>query len=152
VGQSGDASSSTSARACAEAVARGCLASRVRMLGRVVSALYQEELEPHGLTVGQYNILTALCLAGRMSPVALSARLRLEKSTVSRNLGLMIASGWVHAEGKGRGQQLSPTARGQRLFQAAFPAWQKAQRRTKDLLGAAGVEALSRVADGIAPG
>jgi DNA-binding MarR family transcriptional regulator len=133
-------------------VAKGCLASRVRMLGRVVSALYQEEMEPHGMTVGQYNILTALCLAGRMSPVALSARLRLEKSTVSRNLSLMIASGLVHAEGKGRGQQLSPTARGQRLFQAAFPAWQKAQRRTRDLLGAAGVEALSRVADGIAPG
>jgi DNA-binding MarR family transcriptional regulator len=133
-------------------VARGCLASRVRMLGRVVSALYQEELDPHGLTVGQYNILTALCLAGHMSPVALSARLRLEKSTVSRNLRLMIASGWVHAEGNGRGQKLSPTARGQRVFQAAFPAWQKAQRRTRDLLGAAGTEALSRVADGMPPG
>jgi DNA-binding MarR family transcriptional regulator len=122
------------------------------MLGRVVSALYQEEMDPHGLTVGQYNILTALCLAGQMSPLALAKRLRLEKSTVSRNLRLMIASGWVHAEGSGRGQKLSPTARGQRLFQAAFPAWQKAQRRTKDLLGVAGIEALSRVADQVAPG
>jgi DNA-binding MarR family transcriptional regulator len=138
--------SSHSARACAEAVAKGCLSSRVRLLGRVVTAVYQEELAPHKLTAGQFTIMTALCLAGQMSPALLAKRLRLEKSTVSRNVRLMIEGGLVHAEGQGRGQQLSPTPRGQRLFEAAFPAWQRAQRRTKELLGAAGTEALGRIA------
>jgi DNA-binding MarR family transcriptional regulator len=122
------------------------MGARVRTLGRVVSGVYQQELDAHGVTVGQFNILTALCLAGYMSPAALSARLRLEKSTVSRNLRLMIDTGWVQAEGQARGQKLSATARGQRLFEAAFPAWQKAQRRVKDLLGADGTEALARLA------
>lgn len=120
------------------------------MLGRVVSGVYQHELDPHGVTVAQFNILTALCLAGHISPAALSTRLRLEKSTVSRNLRLMIDSGWAHVEGQNRGQKVSPTVRGQRLFEAAFPAWQKAQRRVKDLLGAAGTEALAQLAATVA--
>jgi DNA-binding MarR family transcriptional regulator len=146
----GVSTASVSARSCAEEVARGCLASRVRMLGRVISGLYQEQLDAHGLTVAQFNILTALVLSRGMSPGALSARLRLEKSTISRNLRLMVDNGWARVVGRGRSQQVTPTAEGERLYGAAYPAWVKAQGRTKALLGNAGIKALGVLTDSLA--
>jgi DNA-binding MarR family transcriptional regulator len=140
------------ARACAEEVARDCLGSRARLIGRVLSGLYQEQLDPQGLTVAQLNILTALVLARRMTPAALSSRLRLDKSTISRNLRLMIDNGWVLGEGRGRSLMLAPSPEGERLFQAAYPAWRRAQRRTRRLLGPRGMRALQTLAAALEAG
>ena len=134
------------ALACAEEMASDCLAARARLVARVVSGVYQEELDQHGVTAAQVSILTALVLARQMSPAALSARLRLDKSTISRNLHLMIDHGWISAQGRGRGLVLAPTRRGTALHQAAYPAWQQAQRRTRALLGKAGARELTVLA------
>ena len=123
-------------------VAAECLGSRLRMLARSVSAIYQEMLTPLGLTVAQFNILTALILAERMSPAALSSRLRLEKSTISRNLRLMASNGWVQLQGAGRSLQLTPSAQGRLLYKKAHPSWRKAQQHTSKLLGADGTRAV----------
>ena len=44
----------------AEIMAGECLAVRVRTLNRAVTALYDESLRPHGLRVGQLNLLVAV--------------------------------------------------------------------------------------------
>ena len=41
-------------------VARECIAVRVRLINRVITALYDEALRPHGLRVSQANILVAV--------------------------------------------------------------------------------------------
>lgn len=127
----------------ASAVSEVCLASRVRLLGRVVTALFQRELDPYGVTVSQFNILTALLRTGRTSPSRLSAMLRLEKSTLSRNLLLLNKSGWTVTEERGRTVEVEISPRGEKLYETAFAGWKRAQDRARRLLGRAGMKAIN---------
>ena len=77
----------------ARRIAETCLAHRARLLSRVVSRMFNAELEGSGLTVSQFSILTFVLASSRASPSAVAAALALEKSTVSRNLELMQTNG-----------------------------------------------------------
>jgi DNA-binding MarR family transcriptional regulator len=138
-----------SVRAKAAIIAEACIAVRLRILTRRVTSIYDRELRPHGLTIGQMNILV---MAFRRAPVTqqdLGQALHLEKSTLSRDLARMCAQGWVSkARGDdGRATILRVTPTGQRLLEKAFPAWREAQRKTRPLLGEGGVASLRRLAD-----
>jgi DNA-binding MarR family transcriptional regulator len=138
-----------SVRAKAAIIAEACIAVRLRVLTRRVTSIYNHELRPYGLTIGQMNILV---MAFRRAPVTqqdLGQALHLEKSTLSRDLARMCAQGWVSkARGDdGRATILRVTPTGQRLLEKAFPAWREAQRKTRPLLGEGGVASLRRLAD-----
>ena len=49
-------------------VAGECIAVRVRLINRVISALYDEAMRPHGLRVSQGNILVAVARLGGRGP------------------------------------------------------------------------------------
>ena len=91
----------------AETIAGECLAVRVRMLNRTITAIYDDALRPLGLTTGQLNILVVVTNRGPLSPGDVARRLKMEKSTVSRNVERMCANGWltVTASDSGRKQQ-----------------------------------------------
>ena len=78
-------------------LARDCLALRVRLIGRAVTAVYDRAVEAHGLSIAQVNLLAALGKAGPCPPTKLGDVLQLERSTVSRNLNLLLKHGWVEA-------------------------------------------------------
>ena len=52
----------------AETIAGECLAVRVRMLNRTITAIYDDALRPLGLTTGQLNILVVVTKRGPLSP------------------------------------------------------------------------------------
>ena len=138
-----------SVRVKAAIIAEACIAVRLRILARQVTSIYNRELRPHGLTIGQMNILV---MAFRRAPVTqqdLGQALHLEKSTLSRDLARMCAQGWVSkARGDdGRATILSVTTTGERLLEKAFPAWGEAQRKTRPLLGEGGLAFLRRPGD-----
>ena len=90
----------------AELIAGECLGVRVRTLNRAVTALYDEALRPHGLRVGQLNLLVAVARMGTARPGDLCRFLRMDKSTLSRDVELMRRNGWLEVDGFGR--QASP--------------------------------------------
>ena len=53
-------------------MARECLAVRVRLINRVITALYDEALRPHGLRISQANILAAVAHMGEARPAEVS--------------------------------------------------------------------------------
>ena len=61
-------------RPAAEVIAAECLAVRVRTLNRAVTALYDDALRPHGLRVGQLNLLVAVARMGTARPGDLCRR------------------------------------------------------------------------------
>jgi DNA-binding MarR family transcriptional regulator len=126
----------------ARSIARDCLGMRARLLGRVLSALYDEALRPVGLNCAQLNLLVALGARGPMPATELGRALRIEKSTLSRNLRRLADLGWI-APGRG----LSLTPRGADMLRRAVPAWRGAQRRARALLGHAGAAALAGAAE-----
>ena len=131
----------------AEMIAGECLAVRVRALNRVVTSLYDEALRPHGLRVGQLNLLVAVARLGTARPGDLCQVLRMEKSTLSRDIEVMRRNGWLEIiEGGGRARpvRLSPT--GHALLERVVPAWRRAQEQARRLLGDDGSEAVMTLA------
>jgi DNA-binding MarR family transcriptional regulator len=129
-------------------VARECIAVRVRLINRVITSLYDEALRPYGLRVSQANILVAVGQLREAKPSAICRILRIEKSTLSRDLDLMRKNGWLTSQPPdgGRNQIVRLTRHGLELVRRAKPAWEKAQSEAERMIGAAGVRALHEVA------
>ena len=129
-------------------MARECIAVRVRLINRVITALYDEALRPFGVRVSQGNILTAMAVMGEARPSELCRMLRIEKSTLSRDVELMKQQGWVESDPPegGRNQTLRLTPAGRKLMDQALPAWEQAQAEAEQVLGAEGVTALHQIA------
>ena len=120
----------------ARTIARECLALRIRRLDRSLSRIYDGALRPHGVTIAQMGLLTAVTLSEPIQPSKLGDILDLERSTVSRNVALLLRKGWVSASlaADGRSQLLAITRRGEDLLKELLPAWRRAQRRAEELL------------------
>ena len=129
----------------ADRIARNCIANRVRVLNRVISALYNEQLSALGITVAQFNILTEILKRQPTSALEISSILELEKSSVSRSLDLMRSNGWISVKAAGRVSALSVAPAGEAIFRAALPKWKQAQRKTIDILGNGGARRLSDI-------
>ncbi|OLT10984.1 MarR family transcriptional regulator [Pseudonocardia sp. CNS-139] len=128
-----------------------CLAVRVRLIGRAVTGLYDRALDGHGLTIAQVNLLAALGKVGPCPPSTLGDVLQLERSTVSRNLNLLLRRGWVEAvssDAKGV-REVALTRAGRAKVESVMPEWRRAQREAAELLGSPGVSAVHEIAAGI---
>ena len=131
----------------AEVIASECLAVRLRTLNRALTALYDEALRPHGLRVGQLNLLVAVARLGTARPGDLCRLLRMDKSTLSRDVEVLRRHGWLAVEdGFGRSRPLRITPAGEALLAQVVPAWQQAQERARTLIGDEGSEAVLAMA------
>ena len=131
-----------------DVIARTCIAVRLRRLNRVVTNLYDDALRPLGLKVSQLNILVVAAKLGVARPAQVCEILQLDASTLSRNVERMRAHGWLEVvpDEDARTQPFRLTERGRRLIEKAAPAWEEAQRRAAELLGAEGIALLDRAA------
>jgi DNA-binding MarR family transcriptional regulator len=131
-----------------DTISRTCIASRLRLLNRVVTNLYDDALRPLGLKVSQLNILILTARLGVARPAQVCEILQLDASTLSRNLKPLHSHGWLEgvSEEDARAQPFRLTPRGKRLVEKAVPAWGEAQRRAGELLGDDGIALLDRAA------
>src|SRR5438094_587396 len=131
-----------------DTIARSCIAVRLRLLNRVVTNLYDDALRPLGLKVSQLNILIVTAKLGLARPAQVCEVLQLDASTLSRNLKPLQAHGWLEVvpDEDARAQPFRLTAEGRRLIEKAVPAWERAQRQAKELLGDEGIALLDQAA------
>ena len=129
-------------------IARECIAVRLRLLSRVVTKFYDDALRPLGLKASQLNVLVAAGKLGLARPARVCELLQLDASTLSRNVERMRAKGWLEVvpNEDARSQPFRLTPKGQRLIGQAVPAWTKAQRKAKRVLGGNMVVLLGRAA------
>ena len=126
-----------------------CLLSRTRMLNRVVTGIYDDELRSFGLKATQLNLLVLLARVGPIRRIDIGKRLHLDPSTLTRNLRVMLTNGWIEeiADGEdGRGLPLQATIQGRDLVNQVSPAWRKAQDRVQKLIGDSGATLLRKLA------
>jgi DNA-binding MarR family transcriptional regulator len=114
----------------ARRIADECLALRVRRLDRLVTRVFDDALRPHGVSAAQLNLLVGITVAGPVRAAELGRALDLDKSTVSRNLALLQASGWITGA-----RDLELTTEGAAVLERAFPAWRRAQESLTEWLG-----------------
>jgi len=128
-----------------------CLAVRTRLISRALTSLYDGALAGHGVTIAQLNLLAAVGKAGPCPPSALGEVLQLERSTVSRNLNLLLGHGWIQAvsaDAKGI-REVALTKAGQSKIESVLPIWRQCQKQAADLLGAGGTGAIQEIARGM---
>ena len=129
-------------------VIRDCIATRLRMANRVITNVYDNALRPCGLKVSQMAMLVLAEDRGLIRQSEVGAELQLDDSTLSRNLELMRANGWLEkvSADDARVHSYRLTEEGRTLLDKAIPAWRNAQGEAKLLLGDVGVQALRRFA------
>jgi DNA-binding MarR family transcriptional regulator len=128
-------------------IAAECIAVRLRSLNRAITAIYDDALRPHGLRVGQLNLLVAVARMGTARAGDLCRVLRMDKSTLSRDVEIMRRNGWVEVEeDTGRTRPLRIAPAGRDLLERILPAWRQAQQRARTLLGPEGTTAVLQMA------
>ena len=92
-----------------------------------------------------------LALAGEVGYDALCRRLKMEKSTASRNIERMKKRGWLKIVTikEERRKLLRLTPAGEVLLGKVQEAWEDAQEKALSLLGEEGAEVLCNIANGI---
>ena len=133
-------------------ITRNCLLTRTRRISRIITNLYDQALRPHGVNAPQFSLLVLIAKLGGASRAEIGRANYQERSTLTRNLALLLAEGWVEemvSEGSGRSRPLVLSQTGRKLLVSAAPAWRAAQVKAKQLLGEEGVAAIVGVADSI---
>ena len=140
----------TTTRTTADVVSTQSLLHQLQKANRVITRLYDRALRAEGVTAGQVIILVVIARLDLARPVEICNRLKMDHSTVSRNVERMQARGWIEVvddKEDARAHQLRLSAEGRRLLESVQPIWGKVQQTVKDRLGRDGVAALVKAAE-----
>ena len=123
-----------------------CLASR--RAARALTRAFDRQLRPLGIRATQFSILTNLLLRGPLTIGELAEYLGVDRTTLTRNLALVEADGWVDIRpgDDARSRVVAATRKGRAAATAALPAWRKAQQSASTAIGRSGVDALHALA------
>jgi DNA-binding MarR family transcriptional regulator len=128
---------------------QGCTNLKLRQLSRAVTRHYDAYVAPLGLKNTQYSLLSHVVKLGPLRPGDLARRMRLEASTLTRNLQPLLAQGWLTL-GPGddaRSRLVDATEAGRAKRAEAQRAWKQAQIALNERLGAERVVALHTLID-----
>ena len=108
---------------------RDCACAGARRASRELTRAFDDALRETGVRVTQFNLLATLILAGPTAATRLAALLRLERTTLTRNLRPLLRDGLVRFDGDRdrRVRKIAITAKGEETARAAFPFWKRAQ-------------------------
>jgi DNA-binding MarR family transcriptional regulator len=129
---------------------RGCTCLRLRKASRRVSQIYDQHLEPFGLTVTQYSLLGHLAAFEGVSIGELAEKLVMDPTTLTRNLRPLQRQGLVLVKPDRRDRRarsLQLTAKGRKVFEKAKPGWVRAQHHIEELFGKIETPALNAALD-----
>lgn len=113
-----------------------CLVLNTRMAARAITRRYDKRLRPFGITAAQFTILGAIGDYPERSVTEMAQSIAMERSTLSRNIDLLVRKQLVeqHGAAKGNGRLCSLTEAGETLTVTLVPEWRKAQAELRDVL------------------
>jgi DNA-binding MarR family transcriptional regulator len=128
---------------------QGCTNLKLRQLMRRVAQLYDAEVGKTGLRGTQYSLLSYAARLGPIRPGDLARAMKVDASTLTRNLRPLIDGGWVVLEPgvDGRSRLVSATPAGKEKRQEAQRRWRVAQESLNERLGPTRVVALHALLD-----
>lgn len=124
------------------AMARQCMSASLRRTERLVTRHYDAYLEKAGVTAVQLPMLAMIAAAPEPTFRLLTDQLELDRSTLSRNLGLLARLGFVEI-GPSSGPKpglISLTRKGRDVLRRAHVQWLRAH---EDLMALLDAEAVS---------
>lgn len=128
---------------------QGCTHLKLKQASRMVARLYEAEVGATGLKNMQYSLLSYVVKLGPLRMGQLAAAMKLDASTLSRNLVPLVDRGFVevgHGDDQ-RSRLVAATLAGVALREEAQQAWKRAQLALNHRLGEARVAALHAALD-----
>jgi DNA-binding MarR family transcriptional regulator len=114
-----------------------CVCFNLRRVTRAVTQFYDSEMRRYGIRPTQGSILSSLQARDSWNMAELSDWLRMDRTTLVRNLRPLQRDGLVQISGGGRGNrvELAITAKGRKQIEKLAPAWKSAQSAAVKTLG-----------------
>src|SRR5258708_35893733 len=100
-----------------------CILMRTRLVSRVITNLYDEALRPFGLNSPQFALLLVLSVREPASPSEIGRFHHQERSTLTRNLKIMLTEGWIEeapGNSAGRDRPISLSKADRRLSKSVI--------------------------------
>lgn len=127
-----------------------CMSYNLHRADLIVTELYNSYLEPVGISVRQYTILSYINDEQPVNISRLSGLIGVDRTTMVRNIRTLESKGVIaEQEGKGRSRYLALTEQGRVLFETAKMEWIKAQNAFEKKLGKEQIRMLRSLLDGI---
>ena len=128
---------------------QGCTNLKLRQLMRRVAQLYDAEVGRTGLRGTQYSLLSYVCKLGPIRPVDLAREMKVDASTLTRNLRPLIDAGLLTLDAgpDARSRLVNATQAGRDKRQEAQRCWRVAQEALNRKLGVQRVVALHALLD-----
>jgi DNA-binding MarR family transcriptional regulator len=133
-------------------IASTCVLMRTRLISRVITGIYDEKLRPFGIGSAPFTLLAVIRQIEPATRAEISRLQHQDRSTLTRNLKVIISEGWaeeIQDGADGRSRPIVLTTAGRDLLRKAVPAWQAAQTQAKALLGRDSVIAIMNTANQI---
>ena len=128
---------------------QGCTNLRLRQFMRRLDQHYDRELARVGLRTTQYSLLSYIIKLGPVAPGVLARSMKMQASTLTRNLQPLVVAGWVQVgagpDGRSRSVVCTPEGRAKRA--EAQRRWKAAQLALNAQLDPARVAALHALVD-----
>ena len=128
---------------------QGCTNIKLRQLMRRVAQHYDAEVGKTGLKGTQYSLLSYVYKLGPIAPGELARQMKVDASTLTRNLKPMVTAGWLALGpgADGRSRIVSITDQGRDKRQEGQRRWKVAQNGINQILGEERVLALHALID-----
>jgi DNA-binding MarR family transcriptional regulator len=116
---------------------QGCTNFKLRQLMRRVAQHYDAEVGKCGLKTTQYSLLSHAISLGPVRPVDLATAMKVDASTLTRNLRPLVDAGWLEVGPgpDGRSRLVSVTQAGREKRHEAQRRWRVAQEGINQALG-----------------
>jgi DNA-binding MarR family transcriptional regulator len=110
-----------------------CYCTQFRRSANALTSVYDNALRPVGLKITQLTLLRGLDRLGSATYNEIADELSLDKTTISRNIKLLIDAGWVDVssdeDARYKLATLSPA--GAQVLKEAEPYWRAAQKQVE---------------------
>jgi DNA-binding MarR family transcriptional regulator len=112
------------------AAARQCVCTAARRHSRDLTRAFEKAMRGSGVHVTQFTLLATLVQTGPIATTRLAEFQGLERTTLTRNLALLVRDGFVRIdEGEDRRvRKVAITPAGERAARRAYPFWKEAQK------------------------
>lgn len=121
-----------------------CVGNKLRRLSRIVDGHYRSSLKDYDITENQMTLLFVLHSAGKVDQGFLGKKLILERSSISRNINVLIRNGYVAKNSEYR-PQVFLTQKGKVLVEKLIPLWEEVMDNIILEIGEEGIDMLNKL-------
>lgn len=106
-----------------------CYCTQFRRAAQAITKIYDEALDGDQILLTQFSLLRALKRLGPATQNELAKEVALDKTTISRNVKVLVQRGWIDVEATEdlREKRLTLSDLGQAKLESSSVAWKKAQ-------------------------